>query len=64
LTTPPANPTHQTVLVANATAAKVTISFYSPQGQKWEALETGTNKSVDVARGPAGNILVQVVPNQ
>jgi hypothetical protein len=64
LTTPPANPTHQTVLVQNATAAKVTVSFYSPHGQKWEALEPGTNKGVDVARGPAGNVLIQVVPNQ
>ena len=64
LTTPPANPTHQTVLVENATAAKATVSFYSPQGQKWEGLASGEKKSVDVAKGPAGNILIQVVPNQ
>lgn len=64
LATPPANPTHQTVLVENATAAKATVSFYSPGGQKWEALESGAMKSVDVARGPAGNILIQVVGNQ
>lgn len=64
LATPPANPAHQIILVENATAAKVTVSFYSPGGQKWEALEPGAKKNVDVAKGPAGNILIQVVPNQ
>jgi hypothetical protein len=61
--TPPTNPAHQIVLVKNATGAKITVSFYSPSGQKWEALDPNAEKNVDIAKGPAGYLLLQIVPN-
>lgn len=53
--------THQWVRVKNATAGTIKISYLSPAGQKWEDLVAGDYTDADVARGPAGNFLVQRV---
>ena len=62
LTTPPANPTHEFVIFKNATLANVSFSYYSPGGQQWRTLSPSFFETFDVARGPAGYLLVQIVP--
>lgn len=53
--------THQWVRVKNSTASAIKISYLSPSGQRWEDLAAGDYTDTDVARGPAGNFLVQQV---
>jgi hypothetical protein len=53
--------THQWVRVKNATASAIKISYLSPSGQKWQDIVAGDYTDADVARGPAGNFLVQQV---